>query len=33
LTTAVEFRIYGFNSEAATGTWRIDNVQLGGAAQ
>jgi cysteine-rich repeat protein len=33
LTTAVEFRIYGFNSGAAGGTWRIDNVQLGGAAQ
>jgi cysteine-rich repeat protein len=28
LTTPVEFRIFGFGSEAATGTWRLDNVEL-----
>lgn len=33
LTTAVEFRIYGFDAEAAGGTWRVDNVQLAGGAQ
>jgi len=33
VTTAVEFRIFGFQSEAAGGTWRIDNVMLiGGVA-
>jgi predicted extracellular nuclease len=30
LTTPVEFRIYGFNAEAGTGTWRIDNVYING---
>ncbi len=28
--TSVEFRIYGFASEAAAGTWRMDNVRLVG---
>src|SRR6201995_2296863 len=28
LTTTVEFRIFGFQAEAAPGTWRIDNVTL-----
>jgi cysteine-rich repeat protein len=28
LTTAVEFRIFGFQAEAASGTWRVDNVKL-----
>jgi len=33
VTTAVEFRIFGYQSEAAGGTWRIDNVALiGGVA-
>ena len=33
LTTAIEFRIFGYQSEAAGGTWRIDNVALlGGIA-
>src|ERR1044071_463181 len=33
LTTAIEFRIFGYQSEAASGTWRIDNVALiGGVA-
>lgn len=31
LTGNVEFRIYGFQSEGAAGTWRIDNVELEGA--
>jgi hypothetical protein len=26
----VEFRIYGFNAESASGTWRLDNVELFG---
>jgi cysteine-rich repeat protein len=30
LTTAVELRIFGFEAEAAGGTWRIDNVELFG---
>jgi hypothetical protein len=30
LTSAVEFRIYGFGSESASGTWRIDNVRVEG---
>src|SRR5690606_18389438 len=30
LTSAVEFRIYGYNAEASGGTWRIDNVQVFG---
>ncbi|MEN8218732.1 MAG: ExeM/NucH family extracellular endonuclease [Pseudomonadota bacterium] len=30
LTSPVEFRIYGFNAEAGTGTWRIDNVYING---
>jgi len=30
LTSPVEFRIYGFNAEAGTGTWRIDNVDING---
>lgn len=29
-TASVEFRIYGYDSEAAAGTWRIDNVELYG---
>jgi cysteine-rich repeat protein len=33
LTAAVEFRIFGFQSEATSGTWRIDNAALiGGVA-
>jgi len=28
LTSSLEFRIYGFRSEAAGGTWRVDNVEL-----
>ncbi|MCA8829091.1 Calx-beta domain-containing protein [Hymenobacter pini] len=32
LNSSVEFRIYGYNSEAATGTWRIDDVRVLGAA-
>ncbi len=31
LTSAITFRIYGYNAEGATGTWRIDNVNLNGA--
>jgi hypothetical protein len=30
LTAPVEFRIFGFQAEAAGGTWRIDNVKLFG---
>jgi len=30
LTSPLEFRIYGFNAEAGTGTWRIDNVYING---
>ena len=30
LRSAVEFRIYGYQAEGATGTWRIDNVKLAG---
>jgi len=26
LTTAVEFRLFGFQAEADGGTWRVDNV-------
>ncbi len=33
LTAPVEFRIYGFHAEAATGTWRVDNVEIYGSAQ
>jgi len=33
LTTAVEFRIFGFGAEAAGGTWRVDNVTLIGDAE
>lgn len=32
LNSSVEFRIYGYNAEAATGTWRIDDVRVLGAA-
>ncbi len=31
LTSDVEFRIYGYNSESAGGTWRLDNVELYGS--
>jgi len=30
LSTVVEFRIYGYNAEAAGGTWRLDNVRTYG---
>jgi hypothetical protein len=30
LTAPVEFRIYGFASEAAAGTWRLDNIKIQG---
>ncbi len=30
VTTAVEFRIYGYGAEAGAGTWRLDNVELYG---
>ena len=30
LTSAVEFRIYGYSAEATGGTWKIDNVQAFG---
>lgn len=30
LTTPVTFRIYGYNAEAAGGSWRIDNVRTYG---
>lgn len=30
LSTAVEFRIFGFEAEAAGGSWRIDNVEVFG---
>lgn len=30
LRDTVEFRIYGYASESASGTWRIDNVELYG---
>lgn len=30
LRTEVEFRIYGYQAERSTGTWRIDNVKLAG---
>lgn len=30
LTGPVEFRIYGYNAEAAAGSWRIDNVRVYG---
>jgi cysteine-rich repeat protein len=33
LTTPVEFRIFGFQAEAAGGTWRIDNVVLFGGVE
>jgi hypothetical protein len=29
--TGVTFRLYGYNAEAGTGTWRVDNVALFGA--
>lgn len=32
LNSSVEFRIYGYNAEAAAGTWRIDDVRILGAA-
>jgi hypothetical protein len=31
LASPVEFRIYGFTSEAIGGTWRVDNLQLFGS--
>lgn len=30
LSSAVEFRFYGFGAESGAGTWRIDNVQVNG---
>ena len=30
LTSAIEFRIFGYNAEAGSGTWRLDNVELFG---
>lgn len=30
LTSPVTFRIFGFNAEALTGTWRFDDVSVGG---
>ncbi|WP_375437107.1 T9SS type A sorting domain-containing protein [uncultured Hymenobacter sp.] len=30
LTAPVEFRIYGYNAEAAGGSWRVDNVRTYG---
>lgn len=30
LSAEVEFRIYGYQAERSTGTWRIDNVRLAG---
>ena len=30
LLTPVEFRIYGYNAEATTGSWRVDNVKTYG---
>ncbi len=30
LTSAIEFRLYGYNAEAGSGTWRLDNVDLFG---
>ncbi|GAA4018200.1 hypothetical protein GCM10022408_34940 [Hymenobacter fastidiosus] len=30
VTTPVEFRLFGYNAEAATGSWRIDNVRTYG---
>ncbi|MBT2556609.1 T9SS type A sorting domain-containing protein [Hymenobacter sp. ISL-91] len=32
LDKSVEFRIYGYNAEAAPGSWRIDDVRVNGAA-
>lgn len=29
--TTVFFRVYGYNAEAATGTWRFDNVKIQGS--
>ena len=31
LTTPVEFRLYGYASEAAGGSWRVDNVEVYGS--
>ncbi|GAB4340447.1 MAG: hypothetical protein OHK0038_19940 [Flammeovirgaceae bacterium] len=30
ITTAITFRIYGYNAEASGGTWRIDNLTVNG---
>lgn len=30
LSNSVTFRVYGYNAEAGTGTWRVDNVQTFG---
>jgi hypothetical protein len=30
LSSAIEFRVYGYNAEASSGTWRLDNVDLFG---
>jgi hypothetical protein len=30
LTSAIEFRIFGYNAEGGGGTWRLDNVDLFG---
>ena len=32
LSAPVEFRVYGFQAEAAGGTWRIDNLELSATA-
>lgn len=32
VSTPIEFRLFGFGSEAEAGTWRIDNVIVSGAA-
>jgi hypothetical protein len=31
LTSAIEFRVFGYNAETSSGTWRLDNVELFGA--
>lgn len=31
LNNSVQFRIYGYNSESAAGTWRVDDVMVNGS--
>ena len=31
LNSAVQFRIYGYNSESTSGTWRVDDVKVNGS--